>query len=48
MWDEKHLRLGVRAAGIALWSWSVDTDKLTMKDIGYDLWTTLKGVGITF
>jgi len=48
MWDEKHLRLGVRAAGIALWSWNVDTDRLTMDEIGYDLWATPTGEGVTF
>jgi hypothetical protein len=39
VWDEEHLRLGVAAAGIALWAWNVDTDRLTMDDIGYALWT---------
>ena len=48
MWDEKHLRLGVEAAGIALWSWNVDSDRLTMDDIGYDLWAMPKGDGVTF
>jgi len=48
VWDEKHLRLGVEAAGIALWAWNVDTDRLTMDDIGYDLWTVPKGRTVTF
>ena len=48
VWDEKHLRLGVEAAGIALWAWNVDTDRLTMDDIGYDLWTVPKGQTVTF
>jgi two-component sensor histidine kinase len=47
-WDEKHLRLGVKAAGIALWSWHVDTDQLTMDEIGYDLWTVPKGTPVSF
>ncbi|WGM30486.1 HWE histidine kinase domain-containing protein [Brevundimonas sp. NIBR11] len=38
VWNEIHLRLAVKAAGIALWSWNVDTDRLTMDDIGYRLW----------
>jgi len=37
------LRLAVEAAGVALWSWNVDTDKLTMDESGYILW----GVPIT-
>ena len=48
MWDEKHLRLGIEAAGIALWSWNVDSDRLTMDEIGYELWVLPKGDGVTF
>ena len=38
VWAEGHLRLAVDAAGIALWSWHVDTDRLTMDAHAYDLW----------
>ena len=48
VWDEKHLRLGVKAAGVALWSWNVDDDRLTMDEIGYDLWALAIGDGVTF
>ena len=48
LWDEKHLRLAVRAAGIAMWSWNVDSDALTMDEVGYDLWATPMGNGVTF
>lgn len=37
-WDEAHLRQAVLAAGVALWSWAVDTDRLTMDEQGYQLW----------
>lgn len=37
-WDEAHLRQAVLAAGVALWSWNVDTDRLTMDEQGYQLW----------
>jgi two-component sensor histidine kinase len=37
-WDESHLRQAVVAAGVALWSWNVDTDGLTMDAQGYRLW----------
>lgn len=37
-WDEAHLRQAVLAAGVALWSWNVDTDRITMDDQGYKLW----------
>jgi two-component sensor histidine kinase len=37
-WDVKHLRLGVTAAGVALWTWNVDTDKFTMDEVAFRLW----------
>ena len=37
-WSESHLRLAIEAAGVALWSWNVDNDQLTMDGHGYDLW----------
>jgi two-component sensor histidine kinase len=48
VWDERHLRLGVTAAGVALWAWNVDTDRLTMDEIGFDLWTIQAGAVVTF
>ena len=38
LWGEKHLRLAIDAAGVALWSWNVDTDKLTMDERGFKMW----------
>jgi hypothetical protein len=37
-WDAKHLRLAIEAAGVALWSWHVDTDMLTLDEKAYALW----------
>lgn len=37
-WDETRLRLAVSAAGVALWSWNVDTDKLDLDDLAFELW----------
>ncbi len=37
-WNTKHLHLAINAAGVALWSWNVDTDRFTMDERGYDLW----------
>ena len=48
VWDERHLRLGVTAAGVALWAWNVDTDRLTMDDSGYGLWAIPTGSPVTF
>jgi hypothetical protein len=49
LWHEKHLRAATRAAGVALWSWNVDTDAITMDEPAYDLWEVPKGEqNITF
>ena len=42
VWQEKHLRAATRAAGVALWSWNVDTDAITMDEPAYDLWEVSK------
>ena len=38
IWHEKHLRAATRAAGVALWSWNVDTDAIAMDEVAYALW----------
>ena len=49
VWGEKHLRAATQAAGVALWSWNVDTDAITMDDRGYVLWAIPKSQNhITF
>jgi two-component sensor histidine kinase len=47
-WDIKHLRIATDAAGVALWSWNVDTDEINMDDRGFDLWGEPKRDKITF
>src|SRR5947209_16495328 len=42
VWHEKHLRAATHAAGVALWSWNVDTDAITMDEPAYDLWEVSK------
>jgi two-component sensor histidine kinase len=37
-WHEQRLRLAIQAAGVALWSWNVDNDRLTMDDQGFAMW----------
>jgi two-component sensor histidine kinase len=48
VWDEKNLHLALTAAGVALWSWNVDTNKLTMDEHGYDLWGVPISEFVTF
>jgi two-component sensor histidine kinase len=37
-WNSDHLRLAVKAAGVALWAWNVDDDRFTMDERGFALW----------
>lgn len=48
LWDEKHLRLAVYAAGVALWSWQVDTDMLRLDEKAYALWGIRSDGHVTF
>jgi two-component sensor histidine kinase len=48
-WDFKHLRAATRAAGVALWSWNVDSDAIRMDERAYELWDISKSESeITF
>lgn len=47
-WDVERLRFATDAAGVALWSWNVDTDKITLDDRAFDLWGVPRGLTITF
>lgn len=37
-WQPDQLHRAIKAAGVALWSWNVDTDLLTMDAQGFELW----------
>jgi PAS domain-containing protein len=41
VWHERHLRAATRAAGVALWSWNIDTDAIT-DETAYELWEVSK------
>jgi two-component sensor histidine kinase len=47
-WDLDHLRLAISAAGVALWAWNVDTDRLTMDEPGCLLWGVDDCADVTF
>lgn len=47
-WDEDRLRLAVLAAGVALWSWHVDTDELDLDDLAFDLWGIPRANKVSF
>lgn len=37
-WTNRHLRLAVEAASVAMWSWNVDDNSFRMDPRGFDLW----------
>lgn len=48
VWDERRLRIATEAAGVALWSWNVDSDQIAMDERAYDLWGVPPSDIITF
>jgi two-component sensor histidine kinase len=48
VWSEERLRLAIEAAGVALWSWNVDDDTLTMDERGYALWDVPISAEVSF
>ncbi|TPG14673.1 histidine kinase [Sphingomonas koreensis] len=47
-WGVVDLRRATEAAGVALWSWNVDTDRITMDEHGFHLWDVGVQGEITF
>ncbi len=48
VWNERHLRIAIDGAGVALWAWNVDTDKLILDQRSYDLWGVPNTTEVTF
>jgi two-component sensor histidine kinase len=48
VWDPGHLRLAIAAAGVALWSWNVDTNRFTMDERAFELWGVPLSEYVTF
>jgi two-component sensor histidine kinase len=48
VWDAGHLRLAIAAAGVALWSWNVDTNRFTMDERAFRLWGVPLSAYVTF
>jgi two-component sensor histidine kinase len=42
------MRTAIEAAGVALWSWNVDTDGITMDERGFTLWGVFRAGPVTF
>jgi two-component sensor histidine kinase len=47
IWDSERLRFATDAAGVALWSWNVDTDEIIMDQRAHGLWGVPAGA-VTF
>ena len=48
VWDADRLRIAADAAGVALWSWNVDTDEIALDERAHDLWGVSRNGPITF
>jgi two-component sensor histidine kinase len=48
LWDAHNLRRAVQAAGVALWSWNVDNDQLTMDQEAFNLWGVPQSDEVSF
>ena len=44
----QHLERALHAAGVALWSWNVETDAFAMDEQGFDLWGLPQTSTVTF
>ncbi|MBJ6986075.1 sensor histidine kinase [Devosia sp. MC521] len=38
LWEVKNLKRALHAAGVALWSWTVETDSFAMDEKAFELW----------
>ena len=47
-WTDEQLRAAADAAGVALWSWNIDTDEIALDDRAYRLWGIQEGRLVTF
>lgn len=48
VWDADRLRAATDAAGVALWSWNVDTDEIAMDRRAHTLWAVPMDGQVTF
>ena len=48
MWDAERLRIATDAAGVALWSWNVDTGEIALDERAHGLWGVPRNGVVTF
>ena len=47
-WSTNHVRFAINAGRVALWSWNVETDAITMDEAGFTLWGLVCDGPVTF
>ena len=47
-WTEEHLRMAIKAACVALWSWNVDDNSFYMDARGFELWNLPHSEHVSF
>jgi len=48
LWEAKNLKRALHAAGVALWTWTVETDAFAMDEQGFNLWGLSVAPEVTF
>ena len=48
LWEVDNLKRALHAAGVALWSWRVETDAFDMDELAFDLWGLAPSHDVTF
>lgn len=48
VWDTDRLRSATDAAGVALWSWNIDTDEIALDERAHGLWGVPESDPVTF
>lgn len=48
LWDVMNLKRALHAAGVALWTWTVETDAFAMDEQAFKLWGLPQRSGVTF
>jgi len=48
LWEVGNLQRALHAAGVALWSWRVETDAFDMDELAFDLWGLPQTQTVTF
>lgn len=43
-----RMKFAVEAAGIALWTWNIDSDRITLDDRAFDMWGIPRAPSVTF